>query len=63
MQDPYIAADGYTYERPIIEQWLRGHDTSPMTNLKLDHKNVIPNYSVRSAIQEWHAKTMAPKSR
>ncbi|XP_010255340.1 PREDICTED: U-box domain-containing protein 33-like isoform X2 [Nelumbo nucifera] len=54
MQDPHVAADGYTYEAEGIRAWLdSGHDTSPMTNLKLANRNLIPNYALRSAIQEW----------
>jgi hypothetical protein len=61
--DPCIAADGYTYERRIIEKWLEGHNTSPMTNLVLAHKNVIPNYTVRSTIKEWMDKPTPPNTR
>jgi U-box domain len=54
MQEPYIAADGFTYEKDAIRQWLRrGHNTSPMTNLALQHSNLIPNLVLRSAIREW----------
>nr|DAD47347.1 TPA_asm: hypothetical protein HUJ06_017284 [Nelumbo nucifera] len=55
MRDPHIAADGYTYEAEGLKAWLdSGHDdTSPMTNLKLAHRNLIPNHALRSAIQEW----------
>ncbi|KAK0580676.1 hypothetical protein LWI29_004921 [Acer saccharum] len=54
MQDPVVAADGYTYEAEAMKGWLEsGHDTSPMTNLRLPHHQVIPNHSLRSAIQEW----------
>lgn len=54
MRDPQIAADGYTYEAEAIKGWLdSGHDRSPMTNLKLSHCQLIPNYPLRSAIQEW----------
>ncbi|KAJ3689814.1 hypothetical protein LUZ61_018978 [Rhynchospora tenuis] len=54
MQNPHIAADGFTYEADAIKQWLRrGHSTSPMTNLPLPHRNLIPNLVLRSAIQEW----------
>ncbi|KAJ3689816.1 hypothetical protein LUZ61_018980 [Rhynchospora tenuis] len=54
MQDPYIAADGFTYEADAIRRWLSGgHNTSPMTNLPLQHCNLIPNLVLRSAIQEW----------
>ncbi|KAL6606142.1 hypothetical protein ACP70R_041795 [Stipagrostis hirtigluma subsp. patula] len=54
MSDPHIAADGFTYEAEAIRSWLdRGHDTSPMTNLRLEHDDLIPNLALRSAIQEW----------
>ncbi|CAJ1977032.1 unnamed protein product [Sphenostylis stenocarpa] len=54
MEDPYIAADGFTYEAEAIRGWLNsGHDTSPMTNLKLDHLDLVPNYALHNAILEW----------
>ncbi|WCJ22781.1 U-box domain-containing protein kinase family protein [Euphorbia peplus] len=54
MEDPHVAADGYTYEGEALRDWLAsGHNTSPMTNLELRHLNLIPNYSLRSAIIEW----------
>lgn len=54
MQDPVVAADGFTYEAEALKGWLdSGHDTSPMTNLKLTHCNLVPNHALRSAIQEW----------
>ncbi|KAL5225503.1 hypothetical protein ABZP36_012142 [Zizania latifolia] len=54
MNDPHIAADGFTYEADAIRSWLStGHDTSPMTNLRLEHGELIPNHALRSAIQEW----------
>ncbi|KAL9684372.1 hypothetical protein QQ045_021808 [Rhodiola kirilowii] len=56
-EDPKIAADGYTYEGEAIEGWLNsGHNTSPMTNLKLEHTTLIPNYALHYAIQEWQQK-------
>jgi serine/threonine protein kinase len=55
MNDPHIAADGFTYEGELIRSWLStGSDTSPMTNLPLEHDELIPNLALRSAIQEWH---------
>ena len=54
MKDPYIAADGFTYEADAIRGWLNsGHNTSPMTNLKLEHTDLVPNYALHNAIQEW----------
>jgi len=56
MTDPVIAADGHTYERGAIKRWLTTHNTSPTTNLKLLHRHVIPNHSLRSAIREFESK-------
>lgn len=58
MKDPYIAADGFTYEGDAIKGWLNsGHKTSPMTNLELDHCDLLPNYALYYAIQEWQQKS------
>ncbi|RCV07678.1 hypothetical protein SETIT_1G264500v2 [Setaria italica] len=54
MSDPHVAADGFTYGGEEIRGWLdSGHDTSPMTNLKLSHSVLTPNRALRSAILEW----------
>ncbi|WOK94871.1 hypothetical protein Cni_G03576 [Canna indica] len=54
MKDPQMAADGFTYEAEAIKGWLSsGRDTSPMTNLRLSHHDLIPNFALRSAIQGW----------
>jgi hypothetical protein len=53
MMDPVIAADGQTYERAQIVQWLRRKQTSPLTNLSLSDRGLIPNDSLRAAIKEW----------
>lgn len=56
MNEPVVAADGFTYERAMIEQWLsNGHITSPMTNAPLPHAGLVPNFALRSAIREWQA--------
>ncbi|XP_043713877.1 putative U-box domain-containing protein 50 isoform X2 [Telopea speciosissima] len=54
MKNPHVAADGFSYELRAIEEWLgSGHETSPMTNLRLEHKFLTPNQTLRSLIQEW----------
>lgn len=58
MKDPYIAADGFTYEADAIKGWLNsGHKTSPMTNLQLDHCDLLPNSALYYAIQEWEQQS------
>lgn len=51
-----MAADGYTYEKLALESWLTNHDTSPITNAPLLHKNLTPNHPLRSQIMEWHQR-------
>jgi ankyrin repeat protein len=54
MEDPVVAADGFTYDRKSIEEWLitQGKDTSPMTNEKLKHKDLTANHFVGSQIKQ-----------
>lgn len=51
MSDPVIAADGYTYERVSIEEWLTsGRKTSPMTNAPLKSTTLTPNRMLKNLI-------------
>ncbi|XP_019427285.1 PREDICTED: U-box domain-containing protein 35-like [Lupinus angustifolius] len=56
MDDPCVAADGYTYDCKAIEKWFQENDKSPITNMILPHKNLIPNYTLLSAIIEWKSR-------
>ncbi|CAA3022162.1 U-box domain-containing 33-like isoform X1 [Olea europaea subsp. europaea] len=57
MHDPQVAADGFTYEGEALRGWMEnGHETSPMTNLKLSHLNLTPNHALQIAIQDWLCK-------
>ena len=56
MDEPCVAADGYTYDREAIEKWLERNDKSPMTNLPLSNKNLLPNYTLLPAIVEWKSR-------
>ncbi|CAL4967724.1 unnamed protein product [Urochloa decumbens] len=59
MRDPQIAGDGFTYEAEAIREWLGGgHDTSPMTNLKLPTRKLVPNHALRDAIQQWRRRQL-----
>lgn len=62
MADPVTAADGHSYERASIEQWLRSSSISPLTGAALAHRNVTPNHALRNAIQDFKAaaKPKAP---
>eukprot|EP00586_Coscinodiscus_wailesii_P005419 CAMPEP_0172486438 /NCGR_PEP_ID=MMETSP1066-20121228/15030_1 /TAXON_ID=671091 /ORGANISM="Coscinodiscus wailesii, Strain CCMP2513" /LENGTH=594 /DNA_ID=CAMNT_0013252407 /DNA_START=85 /DNA_END=1866 /DNA_ORIENTATION=- len=61
--DPVIAADGHTYDRAAIEQWLHGSQrrlpspsnlrrTSPKTGQPLEHMHLIPNHNLKRLIRD-----------
>jgi len=56
MVDPVIAADGHTYERSEIFQWLKQKDVSPLTGAIVEHKELISNFKLKMDIQEWKQK-------
>lgn len=57
MDDPHMADDGYTYEYAFIRNWLENNNTSPMTKQPIQQNILIPNNTLRSAIQEWKIKS------
>ncbi|XP_076922140.1 U-box domain-containing protein 34-like [Bidens hawaiensis] len=62
MDDPHIAADGFTYEHRAIKIWLERQNASPVTKQRLQHKTLTPNHTLRSAIQDWRLQSASPKS-
>lgn len=57
MTDPVVGTDGHTYERSLIEEWLRTHGTSPMNPTKrMTLADLQPNYALKTAIEEWRAQ-------
>ena len=52
-QDPVIAADGHSYDRASIQEWLRTSKLSPKTGLELESCNLIPNIALKSLVQEF----------
>ena len=55
MVDPVIAADGRTYERTAMEDWLQ-HHTSPVTGDQLLHTRLVPNVVARAAMSHQQLK-------
>lgn len=49
--DPVIAADGYTYERSAIEDWITRKAISPMTNKPLAHTTLVPNLAAKRGVE------------
>lgn len=52
MVDPVIAADGFTYERSAIVEWLQQHETSPVTDQRLAHLALLHNVAISCAIND-----------
>jgi hypothetical protein len=56
MSDPVVAADGVSYQREAIMDWMRLRDVSPVTGQPLGSAVVQPNYALRAAIASEIAK-------
>ena len=59
---PVTAADGHSYERTAIEQWLASSDLSPLTGQRLPHKQLTRSHALRNAIEEEHAAVAAAQA-
>jgi len=60
MHHPVIAADGHTYERHAVEQWLQHRTTSPVTGAQLrppetgsQHRHQISHQGSSRGIFMW----------
>jgi hypothetical protein len=53
MSDPVVSADGHSYERKEIENYLRHHCVSPLTGRQLAFTQLFPNNQLRNVIQAW----------
>ncbi|XP_049412996.1 U-box domain-containing protein 34-like isoform X1 [Solanum stenotomum] len=56
MEEPHIAADGFTYEHRAIKAWVDRHNVSPVTKHILQHKMLTPNHTLHLAIQDWRSR-------
>ncbi|KDO32134.1 hypothetical protein SPRG_03351 [Saprolegnia parasitica CBS 223.65] len=52
MRDPVVAGDGHSYERSEILRWFQQRLTSPVTNQPVASAAVVPNHTLKQAIQE-----------
>ncbi|EOA38286.1 hypothetical protein CARUB_v10009781mg [Capsella rubella] len=59
MEDPHVAADGFTYEKEAFREYLRtqaGKKKSPKTGEQLENDRLTPNHTLRIIIREWLEK-------
>ena len=59
LRDPVVGADGHTYERDAICDWLNQNGTSPLTRQRMQVSDLVPNISLLQAMKEVH---QGPKS-
>jgi hypothetical protein len=52
MKDPVVTADGHTYDRESITQWLFNDHKSPNTGLELPSTKLIPNIAFKNLIEK-----------
>jgi serine/threonine protein kinase len=53
MVDPVVALDGHSYSRGAIQDWFRrGRLSSPCTNERLASDQLVPNHSLRKAMEQ-----------
>lgn len=45
--------NGDSYDRPIIEQWIKDHHTCPVTRRQLKLADLIPNRNLQETINIW----------
>lgn len=50
MLDPVVAADGVTYDRSAISQWLLTSNNSPVTGAPMQQTTLTPNTAVRGYV-------------
>ena len=53
MQEPVLYGDGFSYERTYIVKWMSKSQTSPLTREHVDNRQIIPNLTLKAAIQEF----------
>lgn len=44
-----------------MSEWLKTHDTAPLTGLPLANKNLMPNLIIKKLINEFHDKVTEKK--
>jgi len=62
MRDPVVAADGNTYERRAITEWILKQGTSPLTRASLTVAQLVPNRNLRHAIESHAASLPSPST-
>lgn len=55
MQNPVLTADGNTFEKAAITDWLNSNNKSPVSGLPLPSRTLKPNYALRLVLDDYKA--------
>jgi hypothetical protein len=58
MKDPVLCADGLTYDRLSIEEWMMKSSRSPVLGTELQSAALIPNTTLQLTIQNFQQRSM-----
>ena len=58
MKDPVRTPYGHAFERENIELWITKHANCPITRQPLRKEDLMPDYTVKSAITEYQQKVL-----
>lgn len=56
--DPVVAADGVSYERAAITEWLTKSNDSPMHGLALSCTELYSNPVLKEIIEGWPSESL-----
>ena len=62
MVDAVMTRDGHSYSKDAIERWFATSHRSPVTNLLLNSRELLPNYSLRNLLDELEGKVLSAPS-
>lgn len=61
MVDPVLDAEGNTYERKSLLEWLKNYRQSPISRQPLNQKFLVPNIALRDAINDFMGEAWVRK--
>ena len=51
LEEPVIAADGYTYEQHAFQEWLKQHTNSPVTGQPLQNAAMLSKFAIMAVLE------------
>ena len=61
--DPVKAADGRTYDRVAITEWLSKSDTCPLTNEPMAHKELVADKVINKRLKRLKKRLAVARTR